>query len=112
MQQIQGGMQHYQNAAQEELTDLEKSIKRQVRQLKTKAWNNFLESILHEREELVNLLQIVSNKSANSPFINKLSDELKSLEEPLRNDVISTARKSLRYLIHEDFEEKEHLKNV
>ena len=98
-------------ADQEELTDLEKSIKRQVRQLKTKAWNNFLESILHEREELVNLLQIVSNKSANSPFINKLSDELKSLEEPLRNDVISTARKSLRYLIHEDFEEKEHLKN-
>mgnify|MGYP000860782351 CR=1 FL=1 len=98
-------------ADQEELSDLDKSIKRQVRQLKVKAWNNFLESTLHEREELVNLLSIVANKSANSSFINKLINELKILEEPLRNDVISTARKALRYVIFEDFKEKEHLKS-
>ncbi|NNK83558.1 MAG: transketolase [Flavobacteriaceae bacterium] len=98
-------------ADQEELTNLDKSIKRQVRQLKTKAWNNFLESIVHEREELLNLLNIVASKSTNRTFINKLANDLKSIEEPLRNDILSTARKSLRYLLKEDFKEKDHLKN-
>jgi pyruvate/2-oxoglutarate/acetoin dehydrogenase E1 component/TPP-dependent pyruvate/acetoin dehydrogenase alpha subunit len=98
-------------ASQEEIINIDKAIKRQVRQQKTKSWNNFLESILHEREELVNLLTIVSKKSVNGTFIKKLINDLKSLDEPLRNDVISTARKSLRYLINEHFIEKEHLQN-
>lgn len=98
-------------ATQEEIIDIEKSIKRQVRKQKTKAWSNFLQSIISEREELVNLLSIVTKKSANGTFINKLIKDLKALDEPLRNDVISTARKSLRYLVHENFTEKEHLQN-
>lgn len=96
-------------STEEELAELDKSVKKRVRQLKNKAWNDFINPILLERTELLNLLNIVGPKSENATFINKLANDLQAVSEPLKRDVIITARKALRYLINDNFPEKDHL---
>jgi pyruvate/2-oxoglutarate/acetoin dehydrogenase E1 component len=42
-------------------------------------------------------------------FIQKIINHLESINEPLRNEILSNARKTLRYLIHEDNDAKTQL---
>ncbi|RSK40290.1 alpha-ketoacid dehydrogenase subunit alpha/beta [Mangrovimonas spongiae] len=103
---IAGGM-----ATEEELTAIEKAIKKEVRNGKKAAWEAFMQPILKERSELVNLLQNLAKVGANKVFIEKLANDLNTIDEPMRKDIFSAARKSLRYVIGEDSNEKNQLIN-
>lgn len=96
-------------ATSEELEDIEKSAKKEVREGKKAAWNNYLQPILEERTQVVQLIQNAALKSDNKVFIDKQVNELLDIKEPYRKDVISAARKALRYMISESFSEKEQL---
>ncbi|MFS4481786.1 thiamine pyrophosphate-dependent enzyme [Hyunsoonleella sp. 2307UL5-6] len=98
-------------ATNETLTDIERIIKREVKQSKTKAWNTFMSPIKKEQNEMVSLLDKLSKSSANGVFISKLKDTLSSISEPTRKDILSNGRKALRYSITEDTEEVTKLKN-
>ena len=98
-------------ATDEELSDIEKAIKKQVRDGKKAAWTAFINPILEEKNQLINLLKSVAASSSNKVFIEKLSSNLESIAEPIRKDILSTARKSLKYLIHENTAEKTQLIN-
>ncbi|MFD2727768.1 alpha-ketoacid dehydrogenase subunit alpha/beta [Hyunsoonleella rubra] len=86
-------------ATNETLTNIERTIKREVKQSKTKAWNTFLAPIKKNRNELVSLLSDLSSKSSNGVFISKLKDALVTINEPTRKDILTHARKALRYVI-------------
>ncbi|GGG45942.1 transketolase [Croceivirga lutea] len=96
-------------ATSEELKDLEKDAKTIVRQAKRKAWAEFLGPIIKQKEELLGLLKAAASKSANKVFVEKLITELEAKTEPIKKDVISIARKSLRYFAKENTNEKNNL---
>jgi pyruvate/2-oxoglutarate/acetoin dehydrogenase E1 component/TPP-dependent pyruvate/acetoin dehydrogenase alpha subunit len=93
-------------ATDEELIDLDKKLKKEVREKRKIAWKNFIAPMLIDRKELVILLQNVAEKSSNKAFIVKIIKDLNTLDEPIRKDILSAARKTLRYITFEDSIEK------
>ncbi|SHI76465.1 Pyruvate/2-oxoglutarate/acetoin dehydrogenase complex, dehydrogenase (E1) component [Arenibacter nanhaiticus] len=96
-------------ATEEDLKILEKNIKKQIRTAKKEAWEEFLAPHKAQKKALVQLLDNVSNGSANKNFIIKLKNDLIAIEEPIKKDLASKARKAIRYLIGENSVEKEAL---
>jgi len=98
-------------ATTEELATIEKRIKRTVREAKKEAWEEYLKTLLTNKTVLVNLIEKVAASSPNKNFLNKLKNDLIATEEPVRKDLAITARKSLRYLLGENTQEKQDLIN-
>ncbi|MEP3210133.1 MAG: thiamine pyrophosphate-dependent enzyme [Maribacter sp.] len=96
-------------ASEKELNALELSLKKLVRTAKKEAWAEYLASHLAQKKILVDLLDKAANSSQNKAFIIKLKNDLIALEEPIKRDLASTARKALRYLLGENSSEKEAL---
>ncbi|WP_452220418.1 alpha-ketoacid dehydrogenase subunit alpha/beta [Lacinutrix salivirga] len=96
-------------ATDDALSAIEKDIKKQVRDGKKAAWSAYINPILEERNTLVSLLETLSVSSANAVFITKLKADLEQISEPIRKDIISAARKALRYVISENSSEKNQL---
>lgn len=97
--------------SEEELTAIDKEAKKEVSAAKRNAWNDFIGEIKAEVAICAAILEKVANKSANGSFITKLKNDLESIVEPIRKDVMSTARKALRYVRDESFAEKTDLQN-
>jgi pyruvate/2-oxoglutarate/acetoin dehydrogenase E1 component/TPP-dependent pyruvate/acetoin dehydrogenase alpha subunit len=95
----------------EEAKSIEKDIKKQVRLGKQNAWVSFVKPQKEEQNQVVALLKSAAEKSNNKAFINKLSDELEVIKEPIRKEILSTARKSLRFLTNDTNEGKTNLIN-
>ncbi|MBU3822789.1 transketolase [Flavobacteriaceae bacterium XHP0103] len=98
-------------ATNETLTSIERNIKRQVKEGRKNAWEVFLKPIQKEQQELVSILKSIISKSNNGTFIAKITDTIAGISEPTRKDLLSNARKVLRYLTKEDFVEKQQLTN-
>ncbi len=96
-------------ATAEEMLDLEKTAKKEVRQGKTAAWNAYISEIKSEQQEALQQLKAVEAKSANKNFITPLVNTLASKEEPIRKDILEATRKALRYVVKENFAEKSAL---
>ena len=93
----------------EELSALEKQLKKEVRDGKKAAWSAFINPVLQERTTLITLLTKVAASSSNKSFITKLINDLTAIEEPIKKDIISTARKTLKYITFEDSPVKQEL---
>ena len=88
-------------ATEEELSEIEKSIKKQVREGKKAAWNAYLNPITSERDEAVTLINAVADISSNGVFIKPLAEKLKGEKEPYRKDTFEAVRKTLRFTLLE-----------
>ena len=82
---------HLTNA--EELDEIEKTAKKDVRKAQKQAWAEFQDEIDNERKEL---LAILRSLSAENSTIAELASSLEKAMDPIRKDVLSTARKALR----------------
>jgi pyruvate/2-oxoglutarate/acetoin dehydrogenase E1 component/TPP-dependent pyruvate/acetoin dehydrogenase alpha subunit len=96
-------------AAAEELEDLEKQIKRTVREAKKQAWAEFLQENIVAKKSLVQLLHAAASKSPNKNFLIKLKNDLIAVEEPILKDLAIASRKALRYLLGESTPERQAL---
>ena len=97
--------------SEDELTSLDKTIKKEVSIAKRDAWNSFINEIKSEVVEATALLEKVAAKSSNGSFITKYKNDLASIAEPIRKDILSACRKSLRLVRDENFPEKIALQN-
>jgi len=88
-------------ATEEELEALSNQAKNEVLEGKKAAWNAFISPLKEEQTELVSLLIEIAKSSQNSSYIDQLTNELASIKEPIRKDLLSTARKILRKLSSE-----------
>ncbi|WP_124980345.1 alpha-ketoacid dehydrogenase subunit alpha/beta [Nonlabens xiamenensis] len=88
----------------QELDQIEKEIKKEVRDGKKKAWNAYLNPILKERDEAVALLEKVAGVSEQQVFIQPLIKSLADEKEPYRKNVLETVRQVLRYTLGERHE--------
>jgi TPP-dependent pyruvate/acetoin dehydrogenase alpha subunit len=88
-------------ATEEELAEIETTAKKDVLEGKKAAWTAFTAPIKAEQQELVALLNTIAASSANKVFIEKFANDLAAIKEPIRKDIIATARKILRMIIGE-----------
>ena len=93
-------------ATETELDDMDSAIKKEVRDGKKAAWDAYLSPIKAERDEAVKLLTAMAEASDNEVFIQKLVNDLHAISEPIRKDILSTARKALRYVVTENTQSK------
>jgi 2-oxoisovalerate dehydrogenase E1 component len=98
-------------ATEEELQGIEKDIKKQVRDAKKAAWQAHTSPLKQKHQEILPLIEKAAAESSNKSFILQLHKELQDNKEPLKKDLLSTARKALRYLIGEDTQAKSDLIN-
>ena len=98
-------------STEEELSAIEKDIKKQVRDGKKAAWDAFLNPQKREQEEAIVLLENLAENSANKNFIDKIKSELAADKSPLRRDILASTRKALRYVVKEDSPEKKQLQD-
>ena len=97
--------------SEEELLAIDKAAKKEVSEAKRNAWNAFLGDIKTQINDLTTILEILSKKSSNGIFIRKIKNDLTNLIEPIKKDVMTAARKVLRYVKDEDMAEKLALQN-
>lgn len=96
---------------EEEIAALEEEAKTIVKEAKTTARNAFLNPIRAEQKELITLLTEVAKNSHNKAAIVPLIQNLASIKDPERKNLISTARKITRLITQESFDAKSSLQN-
>ncbi|PZO28853.1 MAG: transketolase [Flavobacteriaceae bacterium] len=92
-------------ATAEELDEIDETSRKEVLEGKKAAWNAFVSPMKAEQNELVSLLNSIASSSENKVFIEKHANDLASIKEPIRKDIITTARKVLRLIIKENSKE-------
>jgi pyruvate/2-oxoglutarate/acetoin dehydrogenase E1 component/TPP-dependent pyruvate/acetoin dehydrogenase alpha subunit len=96
-------------ATEDEITAIDRNLKKKVREGKINAWKKFCEPILKEKQEVIKLIQSAAKPAVQSVFITKIVSQLESINEPLQKDILSTARNVLKYLVHEKSAAKDAL---
>ncbi len=88
-------------ASPEELDEIDAIAKKEVLEGKKEAWKEFIEPIIKEQKELLSLLERVAETSQNKTKILQYVSVLKNIKDPLKKEIVGTARKALRLLINE-----------
>lgn len=89
-------------ATNEELQQLDEEAKKIVRESKRAAWEAYLNPIKEEREELITILNKIGASSSNPDKIAQMVKDLSAIKEPIRKDVLSTARIAKRYFVQQN----------
>lgn len=97
--------------AEEDLIILDKSIKKEVLNAKRNAWNAYINDLKEQVNKASDILSKVAEKSKNGSFIKKYVKDLNAIIEPCKKDILSTARKTLRFIKDEKFPDKVVLQN-
>ncbi len=98
-------------ATQEEIENLQKIAKTEVRSAQKAAWEAFSGEIKAEQKEALDLLKVLSNNSSEANFLSPIINELESNTTPDRKDVFNTVRKAIRICRKENTAAKTDLIN-
>lgn len=93
----------------EELQQIEKEIKKRVREGKKTAWNNFLAPTREKQKELLATLSKLAKNTEEKDAVIALAKKLKSIKEASKKDLAQIARITLRHIRKETSEEKAEL---
>ncbi|MCW2118363.1 pyruvate/2-oxoglutarate/acetoin dehydrogenase E1 component/TPP-dependent pyruvate/acetoin dehydrogenase alpha subunit [Flavobacterium sp. 7A] len=85
-------------ASPEELDAIDAIAKKEVLEAKKKAWISFITPIVAEQKELVLLLEKIAVAAENPNGILSYAKKLNGIKEPLKKEILVSARKSLRLL--------------
>jgi len=91
-------------ATEDELSTIDNQAVKDVLDGKKAAWAAFTTPIKEEQKELVGLLNTIAASSENKIFIEKIATDLASIKEPIRKDILTTARKVLRMVVGENLQ--------
>ncbi len=83
-------------ASAEELDEIEIKAKNRAKEAKKTAYKAYLNPIIKERDAFLEVANIATCHCSKTPQIDKIKKDLAILGEPLRKDIISSARKILR----------------
>ena len=90
----------------EDLDKIEKEAVARVKEAKKNAWENFQKPIKKMRDDFVEMVNITQCQCLKVDKIDELMQELKRVGEPIRKDVVSSAKKILRLICHTCTSEK------
>jgi pyruvate/2-oxoglutarate/acetoin dehydrogenase E1 component/TPP-dependent pyruvate/acetoin dehydrogenase alpha subunit len=83
-------------ATDEELNTIDLEAKKDVLEAKKLAWDAYLNPIKNEREQLITILNNLQNQNIEKEFVASIINELKSIKDPIRKDILVAARKVIR----------------
>jgi pyruvate/2-oxoglutarate/acetoin dehydrogenase E1 component len=92
-----------------ELADIEKEDYEIVEDFRRVAWNAYLNPILEERSQVMDMLDEIAGSSRHTAELNAIRQQLEALPVPLRRDIHSAAHEALRILRDEDNPSKQIL---
>lgn len=87
-------------AEEQELDTLEKEAIARVKEAKKTAWENYQKPIRQMRDDFINMVNVTQCQCLKVDKIDSLIQDLKRVGEPIRKDVVSTAKKILRLICH------------
>lgn len=93
-------------ASPTDLDKIEKEAVARVKEAKKNAWENFQKPIKKMRDDFVEMVNITQCQCLKVDKIDELMQELKRVGEPIRKDVVSSAKKILRLICHTCTSEK------
>jgi len=96
-------------ATEAELTQLEEQARSDVKDAKNRAWKEYLDEIKQEQVTVLDLLQKVSAHSSEGAALTKIIHDLKAIKDPLRRDLVSAAKNTLRITRNEKSDERQQL---
>jgi len=96
-------------ATENELNEIEENSKKVVREAKSAAWSAYLNPIKAELKEVSALMDNIAAQSTNAVFISKIKNDLYSILEPIRKDIIVAAKSVLRLTRNENISAKKQL---
>jgi pyruvate/2-oxoglutarate/acetoin dehydrogenase E1 component/TPP-dependent pyruvate/acetoin dehydrogenase alpha subunit len=79
-----------------ELEEIEETAIKTVKAAREKAWRNFQDPILKERELLIRTVKTSHCPCKKQQKIDKIVEDLQKITEPIRKDIISSGKKILR----------------
>ena len=83
-------------ADDEEINKIEEEARNEAREAKQRAWENFISPIKQQIQQATNACnQVVYEGGQNAPQIAQLVQQLGSIKEPIRKDVMQTLRRVL-----------------
>ncbi|MGQ7947518.1 alpha-ketoacid dehydrogenase subunit alpha/beta [Flavobacterium sp. WC2509] len=88
-------------ASPEEIDAIDLEAKKEVFEGKKAAWQTFIAPIIEEKEELITILEKIAEVSPKKDEILKKVSSLKSIKSPLKKEIMTVARKTLRLIIDE-----------
>ncbi|SCX92915.1 alpha-ketoacid dehydrogenase subunit alpha/beta [Flavobacterium caeni] len=102
IKQMKEWMVTFNIASSEALDAIDAQAKKDVLEGKKAAWSAFTQPIKDEKAELVGLLEKIAESSINKVFVQKYANDLNDIKEPIRKDLLTTARKVLRMVAKEN----------
>lgn len=85
-------------ATASEVDELEKQGHSRVKEAKKNAWKNYSQPMLALRDEFLKLADVTTCNCAKTDKINAIKQDLRNVAEPIRKDVMSSAKKILRLI--------------
>jgi len=82
----------------EEIENLEVTAQAKVKEARKKAWKNYSAPMVHMRDEFLKLADVTTCNCAKTDMINSIKQDLRHVAEPIRKDVMSSAKKILRLI--------------
>lgn len=96
-------------STEEQLKEIEDNARKAVNTAKAAAWTAYLTPIKNELKEVNNLMDEIAAQSSNANFISKIKNDLYSILEPSRKDIIVAAKAVLRLTRTENIAAKSKL---
>ena len=108
LRQMKEWMINEEIATHAELDSIDEEARNLVLNAKRAAWNAFQEPIIHEKNEILELLKSLNNDIPD-PALAEVIRKLKSKSSPVRKDVMSAARTAVRVTAGTESESKNQL---
>ncbi len=97
-------------ASPEELDVIETEAVARAKEAKKRAWKNFIEPLKKKRDDFIKMVDITTCNCAQTSQIDTIKRNLKLIADPIRKDIISSARQILRLICDECSNPKNSLK--
>lgn len=85
-------------ATAEELDSIETAASERVKQARKKAWDNYTNPVKARRDEFLKMADVTTCNCAKTNKIEAIKEDLRLIADPIRKDIISSARKILRLI--------------
>ncbi len=97
-------------ASEDELNQIDKEAAETAKQARQKAWDEFVQSMKPDFNEVSELLAETATESGHATELLNLKSNLEKVINPIRNDVFKAAKKALRIVRTENLHASEKLK--
>lgn len=85
-------------ASEEELNSIEDNAAAHVRMARDTAWEHFMHPLIRKRDDFIRMVDVTSCNCARTGKIEAIKNDLSRIADPIRKDIISSARKILRLI--------------